>query len=68
VGSRDPLTHDLKMLRLLLSEYEPGCTCNMPEEGEDGIIYCLACRLRDFFDLGHTQEHRKRAPRAERAP
>ena len=52
--------HDQKCLALILDEYAPNCECNMPEPGEDGIIYCLACRLRDFFDIQPAANHARR--------
>ena len=58
--------HDSKHLALGLDAYEPGCECNRPEDGEDGIIYSLACRLREFFDLAPTAKHAWRAKRAVR--
>lgn len=50
-------TQQLTELRHILAEYEPRCGCNFPEDGEDGIIYCLACAIRDRLGLGSTREH-----------
>lgn len=54
-------TQQLAELRLILDEYEPGCDCGWPDEAESGIIYCLACAIRDRLGLGATKEHKNNA-------
>lgn len=52
---------DKAELSSLLDEYAPGCYCDWPMEGEKGVIYSLACQIRETFGIPHSPDHKENA-------
>lgn len=58
------MSQQLTALRAILAEY-PACHCDFPEDGEEGIVYDLPCRIRDELGLGACKLHAARVSALE---
>lgn len=56
----------LTRLESFLDDQASRCDCDFGDEGEEGIIECLPCAIREHMGLQHTTKHLAGAQAAEK--